>query len=163
ASRCPSRARRCARSARRACRAGATGRRACAASRRSASPAAAPSSRASAVAPPAARRPIARRARRSPAALAEPRRPARRWPRSPAVPTWAVGLLSQERSLAGAFAQPIVGSISDRTRTRIGRRRPFFIVGVSLTAASLLFLAGFPPLVPMVLVLSVNAFFLNVA
>ncbi|TMG38179.1 MAG: MFS transporter [Chloroflexi bacterium] len=83
--------------------------------------------------------------------------------RYPAVPTWAVGLLSQERSLAGAFAQPIVGSISDRTRTRIGRRRPFFIVGVSLTAASLLFLAGFPPLVPMVLVLSVNAFFLNVA
>src|SRR5438094_9201819 len=83
--------------------------------------------------------------------------------RYPAVPTWAVGLLSQERLLAGAFAQPIVGSISDRTRTRIGRRRPFFIVGVSLTAASLLFLAGFPPLVPMALVLSVNAFFLNVA
>src|SRR5207237_9459013 len=79
--------------------------------------------------------------------------------RYPEVPSWAVGLLSQERSLAGAFAQPIVGSISDRTRTRIGRRRPFFIVGVSLTAASLLFLAGFPPLVPMVLVLSVNAFF----
>lgn len=83
--------------------------------------------------------------------------------RYPAVPVWAVGLLAQERSLAGAFAQPIVGAMSDRTRTRIGRRKPFFIVGVSLTAASLLFLAGFPPLVPMLLVLSVNAFFLNVA
>src|SRR5438552_14799650 len=83
--------------------------------------------------------------------------------RYPAVPTWAVGLLSQERSLAGAFVQPIVGAMSDRTRTRIGRRKPFFIAGVALTAASLLFLAGFPPLVPMLIVLSINAFFLNVA
>ena len=32
-----------------------------------------------------------------------------------------------------------------------------------MTAASLLYLAGFPPLVPMLAVLSVNAFFLNVA
>ena len=81
----------------------------------------------------------------------------------PEVPVWAVGPLSQERSLAGAFAQPIVGAMSDRTRTPIGRRKPFFIAGVALTAASLLFLSGFPPLVPMLMVLSVNAFFLNVA
>jgi Na+/melibiose symporter-like transporter len=56
-----------------------------------------------------------------------------------------------------------VGAWSDRTRTRIGRRKPFFIGGIALTAASLLFLAGFPPLVPMLIVLSINAFFLNVA
>ena len=83
--------------------------------------------------------------------------------RYPAVPTWAVGLLSQERSFAGAFVQPIVGAMSDRTRTRIGRRKPYFIAGVALTAASLLYLAGFPPLAPMLAVLAVNAFFLNVA
>jgi len=83
--------------------------------------------------------------------------------RYPEVPAWAVGLLSQERSLAGAVVQPIVGAWSDRTRTRIGRRKPFFIGGVALTAASLLFLAGFPPIVPMLIVLSINAFFLNVA
>jgi MFS family permease len=83
--------------------------------------------------------------------------------RYPEVPPWAVGLLAQERSLAGAVVQPVVGAISDRTRTRIGRRKPFFIIGVTLTAGSLLFLSGFPPLLPMVLVLSVNAFFLNVA
>jgi len=83
--------------------------------------------------------------------------------RYPQVPTWAVGLLSQERSFAGAFVQPIVGAMSDRTRTRIGRRRPYFIVGVGLTAASILYLAGFPPLIPMLMVLAVNAFFLNVA
>ena len=83
--------------------------------------------------------------------------------RYPQVPAWAVGLLAQERSLAGALVQPIVGAASDRTRTRIGRRRPYFILGVALTAASLLYLSGFPPVVPMVLVLSVNAFFLNVA
>jgi MFS family permease len=83
--------------------------------------------------------------------------------RYPEVPTWAVGLLAQERSFAGAFVQPVVGAWSDRTRTRLGRRRPFFIGGVALTAASLLYLGGFPPLVPMLIVLSVNAFFLNVA
>jgi Na+/melibiose symporter-like transporter len=83
--------------------------------------------------------------------------------RYPQVPTWAVGLLSQERSLAGAVVQPIVGAWSDRTRTPIGRRRPFMIGGVALTAASLLFLAGYPPIVPMLIVLSINAFFLNVA
>ena len=83
--------------------------------------------------------------------------------RYPEVPTWAVGLLAQERSLAGAVVQPIVGAMSDRTRTRIGRRRPYFIVGVALTAASLIYLAGFPPIIPMLLVLSINAFFLNVA
>ena len=83
--------------------------------------------------------------------------------RYPEVPNWAVGLLSQERSFAGAVVQPVVGAISDRTRTPIGRRRPFFILGTALTAAALLYLGGFPPLVPMLVVLSVNAFFLNVA
>lgn len=83
--------------------------------------------------------------------------------RYPQVAPWAVGLLAQERSLAGAFVQPVVGAISDRTRTPIGRRRPFFIIGVALTAVSLLYLGTFPPLVPMLLVLAVNAFFLNVA
>lgn len=83
--------------------------------------------------------------------------------RYPQVPPWAVGLLAQERSLAGALVQPVVGAISDRTRTPIGRRRPFFIIGVALTALSLLYLGTFPPLVPMLLVLAVNAFFLNVA
>ena len=57
--------------------------------------------------------------------------------RYPEVPTWAVGLLAQERSLAGAVVQPIVGA--------------------------LIYLAGFPPIIPMLLVLSINAFFLNVA
>jgi len=83
--------------------------------------------------------------------------------RYPEVPTWAVGVLAQERSLAGAVVQPVVGAMSDRTRTRIGRRRPYFIAGAGLTAAALLYLGSFPPLVPMLLVLSVNAFFLNVA
>lgn len=83
--------------------------------------------------------------------------------RYPEVPTWAVGILAQERSLAGAVVQPVVGAMSDRTRTRIGRRRPYFIAGAGLTAAALLYLASFPPIVPMLLVLAVNAFFLNVA
>lgn len=83
--------------------------------------------------------------------------------RYPEVPPWLVGILAQERSFAGAIVQPVVGAMSDRTRTRIGRRKPYFIVGISLTALSLLFLGTFPPLVPMLLVLAINAFFLNVA
>jgi Na+/melibiose symporter-like transporter len=35
-----------------------------------------------------------------------------------------IGLLANERSFVGAFVQPIVGRLSDRTRTRLGRRRP---------------------------------------
>lgn len=83
--------------------------------------------------------------------------------RYPEIPTWAVGVLAQERSLAGAVVQPVVGALSDRTRSPLGRRRPYLIAGAALTAAALLYLASFPPLVPMLLVLSVNAFFLNVA
>ncbi|HET8569579.1 MAG TPA: MFS transporter [Candidatus Limnocylindria bacterium] len=83
--------------------------------------------------------------------------------RYPEVPTWAVGVLSQERSLAGAVVQPVVGAMSDRTRSPLGRRRPYFMAGAVLTAAALLYLASYPPIVPMLLVLAVNAFFLNVA
>src|SRR4030081_3318453 len=57
------------------------------------------------------------------------------------VPIWLVGLLSEKLSLAGAFSQPMVGAMSDRTQTRIGRRKPYFIGGVALTAASLLYLS----------------------
>src|SRR5258708_28902165 len=45
------------------------------------------------------------------------------------------GLLSSTRSIEGAIIQPTVGALSDRTRSRLGRRRPFIALGIPLPAA----------------------------
>jgi MFS family permease len=79
------------------------------------------------------------------------------------LPAWLVGLLANERSFVGAIVQPIVGRISDRTHTRLGKRRPFFLVGIPLVCAGLLFLAFHPPFWLMLGVTAVLAFFLAVA
>jgi MFS family permease len=77
--------------------------------------------------------------------------------------TALIGLIANERSLVGALIQPIVGRISDRTRTPLGRRRPFFLIGVPLVSLALLLLALHPPFWLMLGVMSVAAFFLAVA
>ena len=51
------------------------------------------------------------------------------------------GLLSSTRSIEGAVIQPTVGALSDRTRSPLGRRRPFIAVGIPLSAAFFLFSA----------------------
>lgn len=51
------------------------------------------------------------------------------------------GLLSSTRSIEGAIIQPAVGALSDRMRTRLGRRRPFIALGIPLSAAFFLFAA----------------------
>ena len=79
------------------------------------------------------------------------------------LPGWLVGLLAQERSGVGGLVQPVIGLLSDRTRTRLGKRRPYFLVGSLLTALALGFLALYPPLVPMLIVVSVLAFLVAVA
>jgi MFS family permease len=79
------------------------------------------------------------------------------------LPAPLIGLLANERSFIGAFVQPIVGRISDRTHTRIGKRRPFFLIGIPLVCAGLFALALHPPFWVMVGVMSVLAFFLAVA
>ncbi|NNE98181.1 MAG: MFS transporter, partial [Pyrinomonadaceae bacterium] len=40
--------------------------------------------------------------------------------------------------MTGLLVQPIVGAMSDRTWTRLGRRRPFFLVGAILASISLI-------------------------
>src|SRR5439155_11454113 len=79
------------------------------------------------------------------------------------LPGPLIGLLANERSFVGAFIQPLVGRISDRTRTPLGRRRPFFLIGVPLVCLGLLWLATHPPLWEMIGVMAVLAFFLAVA
>lgn len=80
------------------------------------------------------------------------------------VPNVVIGFLAQERSFVGGFVQPVVGAISDRLRGNpLGRRRPFFLIGVPLTAASLVLLSFYPPLWVVVVLLTVFSFFLAVA
>jgi maltose/moltooligosaccharide transporter len=79
------------------------------------------------------------------------------------LPPWLIGLLANERSFVGAIVQPLVGRISDRTHTRLGKRRPFFLVGVPLVCLGLLALAFHPELWLMISIMAVLAFFLAVA
>jgi maltose/moltooligosaccharide transporter len=75
-----------------------------------------------------------------------------------------VGFLAQERSLVGGFVQPLVGIVSDHMPSNpLGRRRPFFLIGVPLTALSLLFLSAHPPVWAVLAVMTVFSFFLAVA
>lgn len=48
--------------------------------------------------------------------------------------------------LTGLLVQPIVGYLSDRTWTRLGRRRPYFLVGALLASAGLLLMPRSPSL-----------------
>lgn len=48
--------------------------------------------------------------------------------------------------LTGLIVQPIVGYYSDRTWTRLGRRRPYFLFGAMLTTLALLFMPNSPTL-----------------
>lgn len=48
--------------------------------------------------------------------------------------------------LTGLLVQPIVGYYSDRTWTRLGRRRPYFLAGAVLTTLALLFMPNSPTL-----------------
>src|SRR5262249_32463680 len=45
-----------------------------------------------------------------------------------------LGLMGSSHSVEGAIIQPLVGSASDRTRTRLGRRRPFMLIFLPLSA-----------------------------
>ena len=57
----------------------------------------------------------------------------------------AIGFLANERSFAGSLLQPVFGAVSDRSRFRLGRRRPFIFLTFPVTVISLLLLAFQPP------------------
>ena len=48
--------------------------------------------------------------------------------------------------LTGLLVQPIIGYMSDRTWTRLGRRRPYFLVGAILSTIALFFMPNSPVL-----------------
>ena len=48
--------------------------------------------------------------------------------------------------MTGLIVQPIIGSMSDRTWNRLGRRRPYFLVGSILASVALFFMPDAPAL-----------------
>ncbi|MEO6457834.1 MAG: MFS transporter [Chloroflexia bacterium] len=61
------------------------------------------------------------------------------------IPATLVALLTNERSLFGGLIQPFVGRLSDRTRSRIGKRSPYILGGGLGTALAIALLATQPP------------------
>jgi maltose/moltooligosaccharide transporter len=57
-----------------------------------------------------------------------------------------LGLYWLAAPLTGLVVQPIVGYFSDRTWTRLGRRRPYFLVGAILSAIALIVMPNSPTL-----------------
>ena len=52
---------------------------------------------------------------------------------------WLSGVALSVGRVLDAFTDPIVGSLSDRTKSRFGRRRPYMFVGAILLFAAMSF------------------------
>jgi Na+/melibiose symporter-like transporter len=74
-----------------------------------------------------------------------------------------IGLLSSTRSIEGVVIQPTVGAISDHIWTPIGRRRPFIIAAVPLSAAFFIAATNVHSLLPFAIVIFLFSVFFNVA
>jgi MFS family permease len=61
-----------------------------------------------------------------------------------------LGLTTAAGLAVAVLVQPVVGSLSDRTRTALGRRIPFFILGTIIVSASLFLLLMAPTLAMLV-------------
>lgn len=51
-----------------------------------------------------------------------------------ALPAWIIGFIMTWDNYLNMFVQPIVGERSDHTRSRLGRRKPWMLVGAPLAA-----------------------------
>jgi len=56
---------------------------------------------------------------------------------------WVVGIIMALDNIAALFIMPIFGSLSDKTRTKIGKRMPYILVGSIVTAVVLPFVPFF--------------------
>ncbi|HUQ16931.1 MAG TPA: MFS transporter, partial [Candidatus Saccharimonadales bacterium] len=73
------------------------------------------------------------------------------------------GLLSSTRSIEGVLIQPAIGALSDKTRTRFGRRRPFIAAAVPVSAAFFLFAAAQQGIVGLAIGIVLFSIFFNIA
>lgn len=53
--------------------------------------------------------------------------------------TWIIGAIMTIDNVFGAVFQPVFGNLSDKTRTRFGRRMPYIMIGVPVCAAAFFF------------------------
>lgn len=79
------------------------------------------------------------------------------------APDLLIGLLSSTRSVEGAVIQPTMGAWSDRVQSRLGRRRPFMLLGAPLSAAFLVAGAFVHELAALGIVVVLFSIFFNVA
>src|SRR5262249_32498061 len=79
------------------------------------------------------------------------------------APDLLIGLLSSTRSIEGALLQPTVGALSDRGWIRFGRRRPFLLVGIPLSALFFIIGALTTNLAGLAVVIFLFSIFFNVA
>ncbi|MEI6101408.1 MAG: MFS transporter, partial [Eubacteriales bacterium] len=54
--------------------------------------------------------------------------------------TWVIGAIMVIDKVFGIIFQPIFGTISDKTRTRFGRRMPYILVGIPICAVAFFFI-----------------------
>jgi Na+/melibiose symporter-like transporter len=79
------------------------------------------------------------------------------------APDLLIGLLSSTRSIEGAVIQPTIGALSDRVETPLGRRRPFMVVGIPLSAAFFVAASFVQSLFPLAVAIFLFSIFFNVA
>ncbi len=81
---------------------------------------------------------------------------------APDMPNTALGALGFVGLMVAMVVQPVVGVFSDRAKTRLGRRLPFFIGGAILIAISLLLMAWAPALWVLLMAMIFTQFSSNV-
>lgn len=71
-----------------------------------------------------------------------------------------IGLIMGLDNIIGIFVQPLMGFLSDRTRTRWGRRTPYLVIGVPVAAvlfALIPFAPTFPALIAVIVLFALTA------
>lgn len=79
------------------------------------------------------------------------------------APDLLIGILSSTRSLEGALIQPTIGALSDRTWTRLGRRRPFIVAAIPLSALFFLLASSASNLLQLAVLIFLFSIFFNTA
>lgn len=75
------------------------------------------------------------------------------------LPSWLVGFIMTIDNLLAVFMLPVIGALSDLTRTRLGRRKPYIVAGVPPAALTFLLIPLLrADLLPMMLVIFVMNF-----
>lgn len=66
---------------------------------------------------------------------------------------WLIGFLMTMDNYIGLFLQPLVGTLSDRTRTRFGRRMPFILISMPLAALFVIIIPNHLGLISLIVII----------